>query len=737
MSRGGFRSAENAVICVFVCYNATMVQENDNLPIDARLLGDAVIELNISRRNVSIYPKGHPTVARSITKTFELLLKIFELRPSVTLAIAKDVLIIDDRYLDKHNTVYREFAVALNALSIASIGFSEGLTEDELYEFLHVLCERPGGRSVEDIRAEVESSSLKHVTLGFVDYDAFAFDEDQRDTPDSGHPVWEQYVYGFLKGNLARDAGEFDLREIPPEALAAIISEGGDEPLQEDSYDRVITAYMRRTGDRAFSEGDLRKILDFISGLRPELKRQFLGSTVGEMSTDLKAAGKALENVSADEVIELLTVINEQNMAIPDTLKNLLDKFASHEVVAFGEQMHGEQILIDDVFLSSGVLDLLDASTTDTFITESYLEEIQKLLHTKPRGGARETTRELIKDTTDEVLDRRLSHVMMELLWTGILEPEEYEIYLNRLKLQGLGFLETGQYLEVIRLLNVLRRESIRERVPADSALNFDYFLSREFVDAIVDSFCIHGRMLREEALALCDYFGDPLIPALMDAVVREQSQSVRKFLISLLVRFGSDATMEARRRLKDPQWFVIRNMLYIIGETGANELHPDVRPFFYHEHPKVRYEAVRTLLKVGDPEGVEYVRAMLESGDDVVVQQAITLCGAFRVKDLLPELRKMVRKPNIGGADFLAKVPVVKALGEIGDPLVLEDFTSLLTSKSLLYRTQALQLKEEIYRNLHRFSYRDIQEFVEAGLKSKNETIRTQSRRLQQRGGA
>jgi len=35
-------------------------------------------------------------------------------RPEITLAVAKDVLIIDDRQLDAKNPVYREFALALS-----------------------------------------------------------------------------------------------------------------------------------------------------------------------------------------------------------------------------------------------------------------------------------------------------------------------------------------------------------------------------------------------------------------------------------------------------------------------------------------------------------------------------------------------------------------------------------------------------------------------------------------------
>jgi len=90
-----------------------MTEENEKIPLDARLLSDAIIELNISRRNISIYPKDHPSVEKSLSRAYEFLQKLFELRPEIILAIAKDTLIIDDYYLDKKNPVYREFALQL------------------------------------------------------------------------------------------------------------------------------------------------------------------------------------------------------------------------------------------------------------------------------------------------------------------------------------------------------------------------------------------------------------------------------------------------------------------------------------------------------------------------------------------------------------------------------------------------------------------------------------------------
>jgi hypothetical protein len=56
-----------------------MLDNKEDLPLDTRLLSDAIIELNISRHNVAIYPKNHPIVEKSLNRAFDILQKLFGL----------------------------------------------------------------------------------------------------------------------------------------------------------------------------------------------------------------------------------------------------------------------------------------------------------------------------------------------------------------------------------------------------------------------------------------------------------------------------------------------------------------------------------------------------------------------------------------------------------------------------------------------------------------------------------
>jgi hypothetical protein len=172
----------------------TEKKDQEKQAIDAQLLSDAIIELNISRRSVSLYPPEHPITRQSIKSAYTLIKKLFEIRNSITLGVAKDVLMVDEYTLDRTNPVFMEFAFALHLKSIASITFYSGLEENEVM-ILHELIsdnDLPAGQGLLDLDLY---KKLRHIKLIPLDISKFKFVEDaRRDAGDTGQVVWEDYV---------------------------------------------------------------------------------------------------------------------------------------------------------------------------------------------------------------------------------------------------------------------------------------------------------------------------------------------------------------------------------------------------------------------------------------------------------------------------------------------------------------------------------------------------------------
>jgi HEAT repeat protein len=706
----------------------------EKIPLDARLLSDAIIELNISRRNVSIYPQHHPSVDKSLSRAFELMQKLFELRPEITLAVAKDILIIDDYYLDRKNPVYREFALQLSSLNIAYVTFITGLTKEELYVFHRFISSKFRDVSTESVQEMFRELNLIHIKTGFIDYGAFVFDEGKTEETPPKEQLWERYVYGMLEGTLQPEGISEVISEIPPELLARYINKTSAGDIREESYDEVITSYIRRSSESAFSGKDLKRLLDFINGLKPELKKQFLSSTVRTVSKDMDAAYKALSGISVEEIIELLSTINAQKMLVPEALKNLLDKLSNLPQVGVYDVMFGESMLVDDIFLSSDIVNLLGEGDFKAFIDNAYQREIQKLMDYKSAGIPIKQM-ELEREYSDDVIERDFNQTILELLHLSVIDRDEYQSFFALIRDQVDHFVWTGQYVQILRILQVLDSHAEKGIYPDVTSEAIMSFYSQEFIVNLIESLKVLGRQMREDAWTLCEYYGERIIGPLMDALINEKSQIIRRFFVGLLKQFGSKVIPEAIKRLGDNRWFVKRNMLYLLGECNHEEVLPYIRPYCRHEKRKVSLEAVKCLLNAGDSYGVAAVRDFLLSESRETYEHGVALAGTYKIRELVSELLQMLKKRRIGGADLYDKIPVIKALGEIGDSRALEPLRELLSGKSILFKGITEKLKEEIYRTLKNYPAQDIKDLIEAGLKSKNEYIREESLRLSRAG--
>jgi hypothetical protein len=682
-----------------------------DLPLDTRLLSEAIYELNISRHNVSIYPRNHPIVEKSLGQAYSFLLKLFELRNEVTLAIAKDTLIIDDNYLDKKNPVYKDFATCLSQKSIAYLTFMSGLTKEELYSLHQFLLADIQNSSSDQIQNIINDYKFIHIKIGLVDYAAFHFTEGKLSPEESETSIWEKYVYGLLEGKLVTENTSMGIQEIKPSKLAAIINKFDIEAFKEESYDRVITSYVRKSMDTAFSVMELRTLLNFINGLKPELKRQFLSSVVGNIAGDMESAQKALKEMSLDEVINLLDHINEQMIVIPDTLKNVLDKFAhiNHEKV--DQTSYGSGLIEDDILLSSEITSLLSEANFGAFVSETYQGEILQLLKYDSKQTIGDQLKDFDHEWKDEEIETVFSLALLEVLSPereDILSPEDYVAFVDILKEQAIQLIDTCQYKEVLKIIKVLESNIAKDDCPDEASTHMQYFYSKDFIGSIIDSFSVMGKQQRGDVIPLTNHYGAQMIPYLMDSLIDEESPTARRFILSLLTGFSEKVIPETLERLEDDRWFVKRNMLFILMDCGNEEDLKKARPYCSHDNPKVSFEAIKCLLKAGDNYGVKAIRKYMQDESTDLVNKAIMLAGAYKVKDLVPELIQMLKKKSLSGNDFEAKIPVVKALGLINDPRAVDALKGMLSARSFLYKGALENLKGEIKKSLKNYSRKD-----------------------------
>ncbi|NTW68129.1 MAG: hypothetical protein HGB21_17740, partial [Nitrospirae bacterium] len=321
------------------------------VPIDTRLLSDAVIELNISRKNVSIYPPGHLQITKSIDRAFEVLMKMFEIRQEMTLGIAKDTLFVGQNYLDQRNPVYRDFALSLNQQGIAAVTFLRGLDRAELERFHRIITAKQEEiEALGGIAKVVENAGIPHIRVMAIDYASFHLTEEKEifkadpkagekagDKPSGG--VWQDFVSLLSTGTLATGGDGVSLKDsaqIDPVELARLLNERKLDPgAAVQSYDRIISSYVRTsaeskqlTKEQSETIANLNKLL---KDLHPDIRKQFLSTAFKNVSENASSLGseEVLGGLGDDMIIDMLRQASSEGREISPTLTGLLGKLAS------------------------------------------------------------------------------------------------------------------------------------------------------------------------------------------------------------------------------------------------------------------------------------------------------------------------------------------------------------------------------------------------------------------------
>ncbi|NWF76792.1 MAG: HEAT repeat domain-containing protein [Nitrospirae bacterium] len=714
-----------------------MTKDFDKIPLDAKLLSYAIIELNISRRSVGIYPKGHPSVERAINRAFKFLNQLFEIRPRITFAIAKDTIILDEYHLDRKNPVYREFALSLSKMNIAYITFKNGITKDELYNFHSFLTEKTDNLNVNNLEGVYQKYKLNHIEIGVTDYSKF-LKTDQKIVQQSNNvSLWERYIYGLLEGKLQNEKVSDELREIPPELLAKILNKTAVRNLKEEAYDKVIATYIRSSPEHIFSSNNLKRLLELVNNLRPDLKKQFLSSAVKTFSKDTESTYQTMKNISIEEIEDFLNVVNEQRVTVPEPLMELIKKLSlSTSVENKSDTIYiDEDELRDDEFLLSNYEEFFSDETHDkeTGISLSMndLQEIQSLLKYDASVLKSLHLIEFGNEFNEDLIEKRFIQLILEMMYSETVSEQEYQSFMNILKEQTEQLLWIGQFGQFFEILKAIELNKALYRFVSINSEVIQYYHSPEFIKILIDSFRILGRQQRKEVSMICDYYDKKIIPYLMDALAEEESLIIRRFLMELIKQFGNKVIPEAIRRLEDDRWFVKRNMIYILNEIDCKEAIDSIRPLSLHDNLKVSIPAIKYLLNAGDTYAKELIKKLLYTKSNDLFEQAVALSGAFRIKEVVSDLIQLLKKKDMIGEDILRKKLIVKALGDIGDIQALNTLRDLLSGKSILFGKMMEHLKEEIYKTLKNYPYHLVKDLVEAGLKSKNDLIREESSRL------
>lgn len=184
------------------------------------------------------------------------------------------------------------------------------------------------------------------------------------------------------------------------------------------------------------------------------------------------------------------------------------------------------------------------------------------------------------------------------------------------------------------------------------------------------------------------------LIP-LVELLGRLTQMKMRRVICEGLVHLGKDNIEPLAQKLDDPRWFVVRNVVYILGKIGQERVIEKFRKLVDHKEVKVRKELIHTLDGMKDHRAKELLRDFLNDPESALRILAIRSLASHQDQEALDPLMAMIEDRDFVARDLYEKKEIFEALGRIGGTTMLPKMRKLVRQGGSAWFKKAV--KEEM----------------------------------------
>jgi hypothetical protein len=231
------------------------------------------------------------------------------------------------------------------------------------------------------------------------------------------------------------------------------------------------------------------------------------------------------------------------------------------------------------------------------------------------------------------------------------------------------------------------------------------------------------GRQATGRLMALFWQIGASVLPPLIEALAVAKAMHTRRVLSTAISGFGNVALPHLLNMLNDQRWYVIRNVVAILGEIGDPTAISSLEPLAAYHDLRIAKEALRAIGKIRSPESRTILeRFMVHARGDLQLLAAFAL-GVLRDPKAVPALASMLPRRVIF-TNLNLQREVIKALAKIRDPGAVPTLGRILRRRSLLAPKRNEELRYMAAQALARMNNDEARSMLVKGVDSTNEKV-------------
>jgi len=203
------------------------------------------------------------------------------------------------------------------------------------------------------------------------------------------------------------------------------------------------------------------------------------------------------------------------------------------------------------------------------------------------------------------------------------------------------------------------------------------------------------------------------------------KNSKTRRVLCDALSEIGKNAIESIGPFIDDRRWYLVRNIVYILGRIGKEQSFPYLQKAFNHDEIRVRREAVQALGLIGGPKALGIlIKALNDQDVRIRSMAAINLGKVGKIAGLAPLLEVVQSK------EFQKKEPAeikafFDAIGMVGSNEAIDVLQTLLERKGWFGRGRVDEIRIGAANALAMIGTPEAKAILESGKDSKDESIR------------
>jgi hypothetical protein len=203
------------------------------------------------------------------------------------------------------------------------------------------------------------------------------------------------------------------------------------------------------------------------------------------------------------------------------------------------------------------------------------------------------------------------------------------------------------------------------------------------------------------------------------------KNSKARRVFCDALAEIGKNAIELFTPFVDDRRWYLVRNIIYILGRIGKEQSLPYIQKAFNHADSRVRREATQALGLIGSPKAIGLlVKSLTDNDVRIRCMAAINLGKGGKKAGLIPLLEVVQSK------DFYKREPAevkafFNAIGMVGSNEAIPVLQELLERKSWFGRGKTDETRLGAASAMAMIGTPEAKAILEEGKNSKDESLR------------